>query len=152
MQNVFIITIHLMGNDMRVAEFYRLELHWDSVEKNKDNSCSLRGAYFSGPVLSHADKINSGDNIVLDLTPQYARVLTSYYFTKLVWGTVEYKYGNVLLQDAVLTGDFINTISNLDNTDFILIDTSKHDGDSHIYNLVYRGLVVNKDGKEYENG
>ena len=134
---------------MRVSDFYRLELHWGSAEKNKDASCNLYGAYFSGPVLTHADKINPGDNIVLDLTPQYARILTSYYFTRLEWGEVEYIDDKVLLKDVILKGDFVNSISNLSDTDYILIDTSKHDGENHLYNLVYAAAVVDKEGEEY---
>jgi len=136
---------------MRVSDFYRLELHWESVDKNKDDSCNLVGAYFSGPVLKHAEKIKSGDNITLDLTPQYSRILTSFYFTQCEWGDVEYNNDNVLLNEMVLKGEFVNSISKLSNTDYILIDTSKHDGEGHLYNLVYVAAVVNKNGEEHNN-
>ncbi|MCK5016493.1 MAG: hypothetical protein KAS32_05405 [Candidatus Peribacteraceae bacterium] len=136
---------------MRVSDFYRLELHWESVDKNKDDSCNLIGAYFSGPVLKHAEKIQPADKITLDLTPQYSRILTSYYFTQCEWGDIEYSNEIVILNNVILKGDFVNSISKLSNTDYILIDTSKHDGEGHVYHLVYRAYVVDKEGKEYNN-
>jgi len=134
---------------MRVLDSYRLELHWESVDKNKDDSCNLTGAYFSGPVLAEAERINTKDSIRIDLTPQYSKILTHHYFVDLFWGNVEYKDGIVILQDVVLKGYLVNIISNLKHGDYILIDTSKHDGDKHLYNLVYRGAVMNKSGEEY---
>jgi len=137
---------------MLVATYYRLELHWSKAEKNSDDYCRLYGAYFSGPVLKHAQKIQGGDHIRLDLTPQYTKILTSYYFVDLSWGGVEYVDDRVVLSDVALKGQFVNEISNLQDGDFILIDTSKHEEEKHIFNLVYRGSVRTKDGKEYGDG
>ena len=134
---------------MFILDEYRLELHWDGVDKNKDDSCNLYGTYFSGPVISRAEKINPGDNITLDFTPQYSRIITSYYFVKLLWGQLEYKDEKVILQDVVMRGEFVNRVSNLKDSDYIIIDTSQHDGNKHLYSLVYRASVINESGEEY---
>jgi hypothetical protein len=133
---------------MYIPESYKLELHWNSIDKNKDDSCNLIGAYFCGPVLKSAEKINSSDRIKLDFTPQYSLILSSFYFVDCMWGNVNYYNEIVKLQDVTLKGDFVNKISNLINTDYIVIDTSKHDGESHLYNLVYKAAVLNKNGEE----
>lgn len=129
-------------------EKYKLELHWGAAEKVRDGACVLKGAYFFGPAIKIAKKINSADSINIDLTPQYSKVISTYYFIKLSWNTVEYKDDKVYLGDVVLTGDFVNELSRLDNTDGILMDTEKHEEKYHMYNLVYRGMVLTKEGKE----
>ena len=53
------------------------------------------------------------------------------------------------LDSAVLVGEFINDVSVISNADYILIDTSGHEEETHIYNLVYRSSVCNREGKEH---
>ena len=48
-----------------LGEKYRLELSW-SKAMYKDNVCTLCDAYFSGPVLQLAEKIESNNSILLD--------------------------------------------------------------------------------------
>ena len=134
---------------MKIKQKYRLELHWGYVEKPDDNVCVLKNAYFFGAALKDAKKIEAPNNIVLDLTPQYKKVLTSYYFATLFWKGVSYKEDRVYLEEAVLVSEFVNKISNLDNVDYILIDTEDHEENKHRFNLVYKGIVVDKEGKEY---
>ena len=128
---------------------YRLELHWESLEKNDDNLCFLYGAYFFGPALKIAQKINPHDNITLDLTPQYSKLITNYYFLTLSWNEVEYKDNKVYLKNTILKGDFVNNVSTLSNVDFIYIDTELHENEKHLYNLVYPSKIVNREGEEH---
>ncbi len=129
---------------------YRLELHWDDVLYHDEATAMLKGAYFSGPVLQTAQKINGHDTINLDLTPQHLVVLSSYYIVKLEWGKVEYsKDGRVLLGSAVLTNDDLKTLHKLEKTDFIVIDTEKHEAHTHAFHLVYDSQVVRKDRQPY---
>jgi hypothetical protein len=137
---------------MKVLDKYRLELRWDKVEKNTDKICLLKGAHFCGPVLKDAREIDSNDRMVLDFTPQYSRIITHHYFATLCWGEVKYNDDKVILEDALLDGDFVNDVSNLKDTDYILIDTSKHEEEIHMYNLVYKSIVKNKDERKYEDG
>jgi len=135
---------------MRIKDLYKLELHWNGVDKNSDTTCVLYEAFFGGPVIKNAKKVSPKDNILIDFTPQYTKILTSYYFVRLQWENAYYVDNKINLPSAVLVGDFVNKISNLDSTDYIIIDTSKHEEKEHMYTLVYRGFVVNKNGKEYE--
>ncbi len=129
-------------------EKYRLELRWGKTEKVRDGICNIKGAYFFGPAIKIAQKINGSDNITIDLTPQYSKIISSYYFVNLSWKTVEYKDDKVYLGEAVLSGEYINELSRLDNTDGFTIDTEKHEEKKHLYNLVYKGMVFTKEGKE----
>lgn len=127
-------------------DYYRLELHWSGVSKIGDRVCSLTGAYFSGPALKIAKKINGNDSINIDVTPQYIKILASYYFINLQWKDVEYSGDKVLLKEAVLIGEYVNDVSNLEKQDTIIIDTQNHEEKVHVYNLVYKGQVLTKEG------
>lgn len=132
-----------------VKDKYRLELHWSWIEKPQESICVLRGGFFSGPAIKNAHKITAPNSIDIDLTPQYTKIISKYYFASLHWNDVEYRGDIVLLKDCTLISNFINDISNIDNTDYILIDTENHEEKVHNYNLVYRGALVNREGKEY---
>jgi hypothetical protein len=129
---------------------YRLELHWDKIVYHDDSSALLKGAYFSGPVLKTAQKINGADTISMDLTPQHLVVLDSYYIVKLDWSTVEYTGdGRVLLGNAIVKNDHLKTLHKLEDEDFIVIDTEKHEERTHAYHLLYDSQVVRHDKKPY---
>lgn len=133
---------------MSIREKYKLNLFWRGTEKPINDTCKLSGSYFSGPVLKIAKKINNKDSIVIDLTPQYNKILSNHYFIELSWEDTRYIDDKVYLINAKLKGDLVNEISNLSNSDYILIDTEKHEEKIHIYNLVYKGMVMTKEGKE----
>lgn len=125
---------------------YRLELHWKRIEYRDDSSATLHGAYFSGPVLKTAQKINGFDTINIDLTPQHLIVFNGYYIIKLDWGSVEYTAsGNVLLGEAIITNDALKELHKLEDSDFLIIDTEKHEEKTHAYHLVYEAQVVRHD-------
>lgn len=134
---------------MNIKKYYVLELHWGRIEKVSDDSCILHEAYFSGPVLKNAREIDKDDRITLDLTPQYSRILTSFYFVELTWKDVRYADGKVYLGDARLNSDNMNLISKLSDTDYVVIDTENHEESVHMYNLVYKGAVLTKEGREH---
>jgi hypothetical protein len=127
---------------------YRLELHCEEIEKS-DGVALLRRAYFCGPVLKIAKEINCNDNIVLDFTPQYSKILSNYYFATLSWGNVDYVGEKVFLFNCTLSGDFVNSVSEFDDSDYIVIDTELHEENTHVFNLVYPSLVVNSEGEEH---
>lgn len=133
---------------MSLRDKYRLELHWKDIEKN-EGVVLFKRAYFCGPVLKIAKEINCNDNIVLDLTPQYSRILSNYYFATLSWGNVDYVGGKVFLFDCKLSGDLVNSVSTLGASDYIVIDTEQHEESTHVFNLVYKSKVVNNEGKEH---
>ncbi|HEC66283.1 MAG TPA: hypothetical protein ENI23_13420 [bacterium] len=133
---------------MKAFGKYGLELRWEGVDKVRDDVCVLKGAFFSGAALKIAEKIESPNFMDIDLTPQYSKVVSGYYFARLSWDDVEYKDDVVLLKNSVLKSEFINEITNMSSTDYIAINTRDHELDVHAYNLVYKGKALNKEGKE----
>jgi len=136
---------------MLIKDNYVLGLYWSSIEKISDDVCVLNGSYFSGAAIKNAKQINDADSIVIDLTPQYSNIISSFYFVTLEWNGVRYIDNKVYFGEARLKCDNINLISKLHNSDFIVIDTEKHEESVHMYNLVYKGFVLNKEGKEYKD-
>ncbi len=134
---------------MKIKEKYKLGLRWSGLDKNKEDVCSLFGACFFGPVVKHAI-IKDSDSIVMDFTPQYSKIVSKYYFVTLRWGSANLSREKIYLRDVYLTGECVSKLSNIDKTDYILIDTEDHEEEVHMFNLVYRGWVLNNEGKVLE--
>jgi len=133
-------------------EKYRLELHWEKLRYHTDEVIVLEGAYFSGPVLKDAVKLEAPDFIDLDLTPQVITVLDSYYIVRLEWSSVEYGAdGRIILGGATLKNAFLKTLHKIEDSDFVVINTEKHEEATHAFHLVYASQVVkgNKDPHTY---
>ncbi len=123
-------------------EKYRLELHWERMDCQGDSSALLEGAYFCGPVLKDAAKLETPDFIDLDLTPQLLTVFNSYYVVRLSWDGVEYRSdGSAALIGASLKSEHLH-LHRFEEGDSILIDTSKHEEETHAYHLVYESQVL----------
>jgi hypothetical protein len=130
---------------------YRLYLKWDSIEYKEDGVALLVGATLSGPVLKAAQKVTAPDKIKLDLTPQHLTVLGSYYIVDLSWDRADYnKDGSISIGTAVLRNDHLKTIHKLQQSDYLEIDTEKHEEDIHAFHFVYDTRVVRKEGLPYE--
>lgn len=136
------------------SDRYRLELHWNSTTYKRDGVCKLNGAYFSGPALVEADKINSNNNIMLDFFQQYIILVENVYVAKLSWGEVVYnKNDTVTLKNSIITHNTeLNRVPKLLNTDFLIIDTSNHETEIHQFNPLYKTYVVNTDTQLYKFG
>jgi hypothetical protein len=143
-----------IGGNMRLGERYRLEVHWEKVLRPEAGVMCLVDAYFSGPALSEAEQINSNDYIRLDFCSQLIILVKNVYVGDLKWGEVSYsrKSGKSIvgLKDAVVEYDpSINGIPNLKDNDYLVIDTSGHENEKHLYNLLYPTYVVNEDNELY---
>jgi hypothetical protein len=132
---------------MRVAKKYRLELHWDKVEYSEEDVATLKGAYFTGPVLQDTARIRDNDHLILDMTQQHLVFVPEYYQAVLRWNVVEYKEGKVILKDVTLKGKYVNSLETLRDTDWILIDCSDHEEKKHPYHLVYWSEIHKQDGE-----
>lgn len=134
-----------------ISERYRLELHWKKANYEKDGLCRLTNAYFSGPALAMAQKINSNDSINLDFYRQYLVFVNNVYVAKLSWGEVVYNNDKTItLKDAIISHDTeLNKVPKLKNKDYIAIDTKKHEVETHDFYLAYDCFVVNEDGELY---
>ena len=134
-----------------LAERYRLELHWKKVLRPKAGIMHLTDAYFTGPALAQADKINDNDTIRLDFCSQLIVMVKSVYVGDLKWGEVVYnKDGTITLNNARIEYDpNIKGIPNLETKDSLVIDTSGHENDNHLYNLLYPAYVIDRDSELY---
>ena len=133
-----------------LSERYRLELHWDNVER-KPGLMVLKGAYFSGPVLSQAIKLNDNDIIKLDFCDQQFVVVNNVYIADFSWGRATYTDKMIHLKPAVIKFDAkLKGIPSLVDTDYLVIDTEKHEVSKHAYNMVYPAFVIDKDKELYD--
>ena len=128
---------------------YKLELKWSRIEYLSDQTAKLVDAYFTGPVLKDAAKIEAPDFIDLDLTPQLLTLLDSYYIIRLDWDSVKYVDDKVVLGGARLTNNVLKEFHKLKDDDHILINTEKHEEEIHAYNLVYESQAVRADNEPY---
>ncbi len=130
-----------------VIDKYRLELHWDSVEYNKEDVAVLKGAFFSGPVLKDAEKLREEDKLTIDMTTQHMVFIPDYYQADLHWKGVLYKGNQIFLKEAWIRGKHINSVETLEDTDWLLIDCREHEEERHPFHLVYWAEVC-KENKE----
>lgn len=140
-----------MKKNFLLSEKYRLELHWKKVLRPESGIMYLTDAYFSGPALAQADKINPNDTIRLDFCSQMTILVKNVYVADLYWGEVSYtRDGKINLKSAVIKYDpSIKGIPNLENRDYLVIDTKDHENEKHLYNLLYPAYVINRDSELY---
>ena len=139
-------------NDFILSEIFKLELRWDEVIYEKPGICKLINAYFTGPVLQIAQKINDDDFMMLDFYSQYIHLVKNVYVAKFIWGKIEYSQDGkkVFLSDAFIVHDKeLNRVPTLNSKDYFIIDTSNHTSDKHGKNLVYKTYVINPDNSLY---
>lgn len=137
-----------------LSDRYRLELHWNKVVYEREGFCKFMGAYFSGPALQEALKLNPEDYIMLDFFKQYFIIVKNVYVAKFKWKEPEYKKnGTIHFKEAYMIHDTeLNRVPKLKNKDFLMIDTKGHEIQDHPFNLVYKTHVVNADTQLYNFG
>ena len=134
---------------------YVLELHWLNVryiEGDNDTIIHLDGAYFSGPVLRQALKINDNDSIKLDFTEQYAVLLKNYHIANLKWCEVVYSGNIAYLKDAHIHVSKICKVPSFLSDDFLVIDTSQHEEKTHAMYLNYNTRTFSSLREDYAFG
>jgi len=131
-----------------VIERYKLYFEWIGLKYNKDVA-SFKDAWFHGPVLQRAAKINSNDYIDLDFSSQNFNnklfLVDSYYIAKLRWKDVEYREGKVMLKGCKLTHNKAGTLRELKDGFSFLIDCGRHESYMHHKTLVYPSWVMNEE-------
>ena len=129
---------------------YLLKLSWSGIEFPDGITVKLTGAKFSGPALAHAEKISNADTIRLDLTPQNAKLVSSFYIAELTWDGVAYQSdGSIDLETATLRHQGIHKVKGLESKDYLVIDTSKHEEKTHQFFFNYDALLVKENGEVY---
>ena len=134
------------------TDMYRLELHWQQVLYEVEEEATLIEAYFSGPALKVAQKIEESDSIVIDMTSQYLVFLPSFYLAILYWEGITYSEDGkkIFLRGAKIKNKYINSIPKLNNTDYFIFDVANHEEKYHPYNLTYTTYLVNENGEIYK--
>lgn len=139
-------------NHYLCREKYRLELHWDEIIYCNDKEAVLKGAYFCGPALKDAAKIEAPDFIDLDLTPQLITVLDSYYIVRFAWKGVKYVAEKIVLEEAVFLNAHLKSLHKFERGDSVLVNTANHEEEKHPYHLVYESQVIRGDKEPYKYG
>lgn len=119
---------------------YVLELHWLNVSYSENEEgvvVRLDGAYFAGPALKIAAKIQNNETIKLDFTEQYVVLLNNYHIASLKWGEVIYSGNIAYLKDAYICVAKKYKVPNFLSDDFLVIDTSLHEEKTHSMYLNY---------------
>lgn len=139
-------------NSFLISEMFRLELKWEKAEYSEDGICRLIGAYFSGPVLQVAQKLQDPDHMLLDFYSQYIHLVKGTYVGRLDWKGVVYSEDDkiIYLNEAILShSKELNNVPVLNPQDYFVIDTSDHIIEEHSKNLVYKTYLINSDNTMY---
>ncbi len=134
-----------------LANKYRLELHWEKAVFEIAGVAKLIKAYFCGPALSIANKINEDDKIIIDMTEQYLIFLPYFYLANLSWKTIVYsKDGKkVYLNNVVIENKHVNSLPKLEDDDYFVFDVANHEEKIHMFNPNYMAYLVNEEGELY---
>ncbi len=138
--------------DFLLAEMFRLELRWEKTLYDQDGICKFIGAYFTGPVLQVAQKLNGEDHMLLDFYSQYIKLVKGTYVGDFYWKGTKYSEDGkkVYLSLAILSHNTeLNNVPKLKNDDYFVIDTSDHVVEKHNNALVYKTYVINPDSTMY---
>ena len=135
---------------LNLEDKYKLELRWQKI-RYEDNICLLEGAYFSGPVLSRAEKIEPDNSIELDFYKHYFIIVENVYIGKLSWHKVEYLKDKVFLYDCRLTHKSeVNKAPKLLDSDMLIIDCKLHERETHDFYPNYNTYVLNENTQVYQ--
>ena len=110
------------------------------------------GAYFTGPALNIAQKINDKDHLMLDLFSQYICLVKGVYVVKFSWSGVTYKLdeNKVFLDNCFIThNEDLNKVPKLKSKDYFVVDTSDHSFENHMYSMVYKTITIKEDHSKY---
>ena len=138
-----------MGNEFLLGEKYRLDVKWVDVEY-KENTCLFIGAYFTGPVLQFAEKIEPSNSMELDFFKQYFVLVDNVYIGTLSWEEVSYVEDKVLLSNCTLTHKSeLHKVPRLEKNDTLVIDCKLHERETHDFYPTYKTYVSNSDTQVY---
>lgn len=139
-------------NDFLISEMFRLELRWERVSYNREGTCEFTGAYFTGPAVQLAQKLNDKDHMFIDFYSQYISLVQGTFVGKFSWSGATYSEDGkkIFLDKSFLTHEReLNNVPKLNDTDYFAIDTSDHIAEKHSYNLVYKTYLISADAVLY---
>ena len=133
----------------RVSERFRLEIHWNGVEYERDGIASIQGCRLTGPVLKEVSQLKEKDGVSLDFANQYRIFVPSYYIADLEWHGVKHTPNKIFLYNTTLTNKYVNSVPKLHSNDYIIVDTKDHEDTKHQHNLTYPSYLIKHDGEIY---
>ena len=128
--------------------FYDLVLKWDRIRYVNESLAVLEGAKFIGEVLNKSYKLNDVDEINIDITKQFLIIIPDFYIFKFKWSGVTYFSEEVWFEKAWFE-NFKTRLFRFKDDDYLIIDTSKHEEESHPYFMNYEATLYNRDGEVY---
>lgn len=135
-----------------ISEMFRLEICWASVKYERTGVAQLYGCYFSGPVISEIVGMREQDEINLDFVKQYPIIVNYFYIAKFKWCGIRMTVEKIFLDNVTLENKNMNVVPKLKKDDYIVVDTSGHQPETHYQNLTYPAYLLNKDGVLYNFG
>jgi hypothetical protein len=130
---------------MYVSENYKLFFNWVGL-RYEGEVALFDIAWFDGPVLCTAAKIESNTYIDLDFTSQNITtdlfLPQNFYVARLSWKEVEYLDNKVFLKGSMLSHNAVGSLKNLQDGFKFMIDCSKHEEHMHKNFLVYPSWVL----------
>jgi hypothetical protein len=136
--------------EFRIADKFRLEIHWSRAIYEQDGIAKLDRCYLSGPVIQEVEDMNPKDTMYLDFGNQY-KVFTPYYYIALFsWDGVNRVIDRINLNNVVLINRDVNCVPKFNNDDFILVDTTNHENEKHQMYLTYPSYLIKYDGERYD--
>jgi hypothetical protein len=138
--------------EFNISEKYKLEIHWNRSVYEQDGAAKLEGCYLSGPVIKEVLEMEQKDNISLDFGNQYVVFVPNYYVAKLFWEGVRHTPSKIHLTNVVLKNKFLNSVPNLNDDDYIIVDTKNHEDEKHQYYLSYPSYLIKFKGEIYNFG
>ena len=138
--------------EFRIADKYRLEIHWRKSIYERKGTAKLVDCYLSGPVIKEVTEMNEEDHIALDFGDQYLVFVDHYYIVNLYWKGLRRTPDKIYLDNVVFDNKFVNSMPKLNDEDFILVDTKDHEEEKHQYTLTYPAYLIKKEGDLYNFG
>ena len=135
--------------EFNISEKFKLAIHWNKVVYAQEGVAKLEGCYLSGPVIKEVSEMNKKDAIALDFGNQYVVFVPNYYVAKLSWEGVRHTPSKIYLDNVILQNKFLNSVPNLNDDDYIIVDTKNHEDDKHQYHLSYPSYLIKFEGEVY---
>jgi hypothetical protein len=138
--------------EFHISERFRLEIHWSKVKYEKEGIAQFEGCYLSGPVLNEVAQMSEQDTIVLNFSEQYKILLNYYYVAKFSWRGIKQSNEKIYLSNVILSNRYINSVPQLKDDDYIVVDTQDHEDYKHQLNFTYKSYLIKSDNEVYNFG
>lgn len=134
--------------EFHISERYKLEIHWQDVRYEKEIAF-LSGCFLSGPVIKELDRLNEIDYIKLDFGNSYIVFVKEFYVATFSWRGTKSVDNKILLDDVTIKNKHINSVPQLNNDDYIVIDCENHENEKHQQFMSYDAYLIKGSGERH---